>query len=196
MEPWRGAGRGDRLPVRRWAWLVSVLAWLLPSAARPAERELEYGVKAVFLERFARFVDWPPGVLQEPPEPFRIAVLGDDPFGGLLEKAYARQLIRGRAVVVRHAATLGEIRPCHLLFISRSMSPRLDEILSRLRGEPVLLVGDTPGYGEAGVHLNFVLAEGKVRFELNQGALRQAGLGASYLLLQVATLVDGKRMAR
>ena len=195
QRPPRGSGRAGRFAARRWACLASAVAWLLPAVASPAERELEYEVKAVFLERFARFVEWPGGALPEPPEPFRIGVLGDDPFRGLLEKAYASRFIRGRPVVIRHAATLGEIGPCNLLFISSSLSPRLDVILSKLRTEPVLLVGDTPGYGEAGVHLNFYLSGGKVRFELNPAALRQAGLGVSYLLQQVATPIQGERIA-
>ena len=61
---------------------------------------------------------------------------------------------------------------------------------------PVLLVGDTRGYGEAGVHLNFFLEADKVRFELNPAALRQAGLDVSYLLQQVARTVETREGGR
>jgi hypothetical protein len=185
----RRSGRAPRRPHRS-AHRFLALALLLALPARPDDRALEHEVKAVFLERFARFVEWPEGALGTAADPFRIEVLGDDPFDGLLEKAYADRLIRQRRVQVRHASRVDGLGTCHLLFVSGSMAPRLREVLARLRGRPVLLVGDTPGYGEAGVHLNFYLEQGKVRFELNQGALRESGLSASYLLQQVATSVQ------
>jgi hypothetical protein len=199
----RNSGRSGRrdLPAGLWRAFPGLAVALLgllafPSLAGADPRAVEYGVKAVFLERFARFVEWPPEAQGEPGTPFRITVLGDDPFRGLLEQAYASRQIRGRPVEIRHAARPSELGPCHLLFISGSVARHLDEVLIRLRGQPVLLVGDTDGFGEGGVHLNFFLEADKVRFELNPGALRQAGLGASYLLQQVARPVETRGGAR
>lgn len=175
---------------RRAALVLAALACLLPCAAPGADRDLEYSVKAVFLERFARFVEWPAGALGEPGGPFRIVVLGQDPFDGLLEKAYASRPIRERRVEIRRVSSVEEIGPCHLLFLSSSVAAKLPAVLARLRGKPVLLVGDTDGYAQAGVHLNLFLEQGKVRFELNQEALKEAGLVASYLLQQVAVSVE------
>jgi hypothetical protein len=175
---------------------AAALLLLTPAAPAAEDRSVEYGVKAVFLERFARFVEWPPEALGDPAGPFRIEVLGHDPFAGLLEKAYASRTIRGRPVQVRHVARPSDVGPCHLLFVSASAAPQLDDVLARLRHRPVLLVGDTRGFGEAGVHLNFFLEADKVRFELNPVALRQAGLGVSYLLQQVARTVETREGGR
>jgi hypothetical protein len=177
---------------RRWFALTALalllVGWSGPTVAE--DRAVEYGVKAVFLERFARFVEWPQDALGEPTAPFKITVLGDDPFAGLLEKAYASRPIRGRVVEVRHVAKASEIGPCHLLFVPASMARSLDEVLAQVRGRPLLLVGDTRGFGETGIHLNFFLEADKVRFELNSGALRQSGLTVSYLLQQVARPIE------
>lgn len=188
-----GAARPGTAPDRTARRVALLLLSALALGAAPAaaqDRSVEYGVKAVFLERFARFVEWPPEALGEPSAPFRIEVLGDDPFDGVLEQAYASRPIRGRRVEIRHVARPADVGSCHLLFVSGSMAGRLEEVLARLRHRPILIVGDTRGYGEAGVHLNFYLEADKVRFELNPGALRQAGLGVSYLLRQVARVVE------
>jgi hypothetical protein len=170
--------------------LLGVLAAPVPAPATSAsERVLEYRVKAVFLERFARFVEWPAGAFGDKSTPFQIVVLGDDPFQGLLETAYATREIQGRPVSIRHVRRVQELGPCHLLFVSASAAGQLDELVHRLQGKPILIVGDTPGYGESGVHVNFFVADGSVRFEINPAALRSAGLSVSYLLLQVARLV-------
>ena len=193
--PGAGPGAGPRPGAARCAaGLLATLLALAPAASLAGppsdDHSVEYGVKAVFLERFARFVEWPAETVDEPAATFRIVVLGEDPFGGLLEKAYATRTIRGRRVEIRHTARVADITGCNLLFISSSMSRSLDEVLASVRRLPVLTVGDTRGYGEAGVHLNFYLEGDKVRFELNPGALHHASLTASYLLLQVARTVE------
>jgi hypothetical protein len=170
-------------PRARLALMLALLA--APGAVWPQPTP-EYAVKAVFLERFARFVEWPAGALGAEAEPFVIAVLGEDPFEGLLEQAYAQRRIRDRAVVVRHPRSVAELGRCHLLFVS-SRSPRLlADALAYARNRPTLLVSEAPGAIEVGVHLNFYRDGENVRFEANAEALRSAGFAASYLLLQSA----------
>jgi hypothetical protein len=179
----------------RAAVIPILLAALLPRAAGSAP-PLEHGVKAVFLERFARFVEWPAGTFGEPGAPFRIEVVGEDPFEGLLEKAYAQRQIRDRPVAIRHVRTPAEIGPCHLLFVSGRNPALVAEVVARLRGRPILLVGETPGAAAAGLHLNFYQEGERVRFEVNPDALRASGLSMSYLLLQVARSVTPREGER
>jgi len=46
----------------------------------------EYQIKAAFLLNFAKFVDWPPNSFAGPESPFLICVVGEDPFGGVLDE--------------------------------------------------------------------------------------------------------------
>jgi hypothetical protein len=58
-----------------------------------------------------------------------------------------------------------------------------------LDGSYILTIGDTKGFGESGVMINFLTKENKVRFEINLAAARRAGLKISSKLLSLATIV-------
>jgi hypothetical protein len=180
-------------PRARLALLLALVAAPVASWPQPA---LEYEVKAVLLERFARFVEWPAGALGAASEPFVISVLGEDPFDGLLEKAYAQRQIRGRPVVIRHPRSVAEIGRCHILFLPSRTPRAVVEGVARLRGMPILLVAEGAGAGEAGAHLSFYRDGDNVRFDANADALREAGFSVSYLLLQSARPPPGREGGR
>jgi hypothetical protein len=167
---------------------LTLAALPVEPASQPA-RPTEYEVKAVFLERFARFVEWPDE--PAPGHPFKIVVVGPDPFGGLLEQVYGRRTIRSRPVEILHAAGPADVGDCDLLFAGSAMARRAEELVELLRGRPVLLVGDAPGFVQSGFHLAFFVEQDTVRFAAGPQAFRRSGLKVSYLLMQVARVVDG-----
>ena len=46
----------------------------------------EYQVKAAFLYNFAKFVEWPPGTFANATDPIGICIVGQNPFGSMLEE--------------------------------------------------------------------------------------------------------------
>ncbi|MBI9087909.1 MAG: YfiR family protein [Desulfobacterium sp.] len=151
----------------------------------------EYLLKAIFLERFTRFVEWPlEAGLDRVETPFVIGIISPDPFNTLLETVYADQPIKGKPVEIRYLETVEEINGCHLLFIAETDGASLEKILDAIRDVPVLTIGDSTGYGLRGVHINMYMEKKQVRFEINHKAARQSGLAISYLLLKVAKLVE------
>jgi hypothetical protein len=54
----------------------------------------------------------------------------------------------------------------------------------------VLTIGDTEGYAEQGVMVNFYLEDNMVRIEINIDAARRAGLNISSQLLKLARIVN------
>jgi hypothetical protein len=76
-----------------------------------------------------------------------------------------------------------------VLFIAASESGNLDRILGSIGNNSVLTIGDSPGYAEQGVMVNFYLEENKVRFEINREAAARARLGISSQLLKLARIV-------
>jgi hypothetical protein len=177
-------------------WLIGLWAWPLPAspAAEPGSAS-EYAVKAAFLYQLAQYVEWP--AANPPPAgpaegAFVIGVLGADPFGRALDALAERKKLGGRALAVRRYKKLQDVGDCQLLFVARSEEARLEEVMARFGRLPVLLVGDSPGFAERGLHVNFFLAEERVRFEINLEASRRAGLQVSAKLLRLARLVKDK----
>jgi hypothetical protein len=168
-------------------------ALLTIAAARPAAAQgVEYEVKAAFLYNFSKFVEWPPESLT-PDAPFRICLLHDDPFGGRLERTVAGDTVDGHPIVVeRVPVDIGQTS-CHILFVPRSQAARVQALVRALGRDPVLTVGESPGFLAAGGIINLVVEGGHVRFDVNVDGGAARGLRISSKLLRVARNTGGAR---
>ena len=181
--------------IRSWALAAAALFLLLapfawafasPDGGDDSMAGSEYQTKAAFLFNFAKFVDWPAHKFSQPDSPLIIGIIGTDPFGGLLDEAVQDQTINDRNVVIRHIESMEELRKCHIIFISRSESERLGPILSDVRGDNVLTVGEADNFISRGGMINFVMVGSSVRFQINDAAARHAGLKISSKLSNIA----------
>ena len=170
------------------AFAVAFLGLAEPWVARAADESFgEYEVKAAFLYNFARFVEWPdPAPAAE--EPVEICVLGEDPFGEVLDRTIAKKKVRGHPVVARRIEGPDDAATCRIVFVSAS-EERLRPTLETLAREQTLTVGEDDDFTKQGGMIKFLLDERRVRLEINVDALERAGLKASSQLLRVARVV-------
>ncbi len=152
------------------------------TAAAPA---LEYAVKANYLYKFGPFVEWPSSAFAASTAPFKVCVLGNDPFDAALDEAVRGQTVSGHPVVVRRLQRVAGDPDCQVLYIARSAAQRPADILHLLRDAPVLTVTDEAQGVEGGI-VHFVLRDGRVRFAIDQQAAKTSGLVLSSKLLGLA----------
>lgn len=172
---------------------VSTL-WLVISALLlPAPREVSgeppvpaAQVKAVFLFRFAEFVEWPPEAFADPHSPLVIGILGEDPFGRYLDETAPGQQVNERPFAIKRYHRVEEIRACHVLFISQSENARLEQILGFLANRSILLVGESEGFATRGGAIEFVRRGSNIRLKINPGVAQAAHLKISSKLLRLA----------
>jgi hypothetical protein len=179
--------------ITRRQWLVGLAClWLAGGWAAAAESSGgvgEYQVKAAFLYNFTKFTDWPPGAFPSNNAPLVIGIVGEDPFGQVLDDLVRGEVVRGRPLVVKRLRADEDLRSCHVVFICRSEKERLPALLSRLKGSPVLTVGDFNGFAQQGGMVNLLLVNKTVKMEINQAPAVEAGLQLSSKLLKLARLV-------
>lgn len=149
----------------------------------------EYDLKAAFLFNFARFVEWPPESFASAATPITIGILGDDPFGTSLDAIVANEEIHARKLLVRRFASLDDLGPCHILFISSSEAAHLDQIVARLGKRSTLTVGDTGSFTARSGMIEFETAHNRLRLRINLAAARAARLTISSQLLRQAKIV-------
>ena len=148
----------------------------------------EYMLKAGFLEKFARLSEWPKETAMDT---FKIAVIGESPFNGALEKMYSDFKILDKPVKINYIATIYELENSQILFISASENENLPYILAEIENKPVLTVGETKGYARKGVMINFYETNmGTVHFEINRKAVRKSGIKMDVMLLNFAKLIE------
>jgi flavin-binding protein dodecin len=190
-NPVTNSNQGRQPRCRRgWRWrvmpaLVTTLLACMPAFSGIAgQPSTEYRIKAAFLYNFTSFVTWPDDKSGE--AGFVLCVLGNDPFGNLLDKL-AGKSVNGRQLVIRRLDSLALVDQCKLVFISEAASDRIGDALMLLHELPVLTVSDTRGFTELGGIIEFRIIANKVRFDINLKAAESAGLNISSKLLSLAT---------
>lgn len=169
--------------------IIYLLIYLMGNGIIHAQTD-EYLLKAGFLERFTRFIEWPGETnIADNTKPFVISVIGKNPFDEKLDHFFETTKIKNRKVEIRYISELEEIQGSHILFITKSKEKQLSGILSLTQEKPVLTVSDTNGFGEKGVRINFFIEQNKIRFEINKDAVQKSGLQISYLLLNLAKII-------
>lgn len=171
----------------------TVLGFLLLSLyAAPAGAggiDKEHQIKAVFLYRFAQFVEWPAESFADENAPLVLGILGPDPFGAYLDEVVQGEKVGSHPISVKRIADPEEAARCHVLFLSPSGSDQgVAERLSGLQGRKILTVGDTDGFSRGGGMILFTTRNGRIRLRINMESVRASDLELSSKLLRLAEI--------
>lgn len=153
----------------------------------------EYQVKAAFLYNFAKFIDWPAEAFADNGTPISICLLGQDPFGSILDETVKNKTVNGRKFLIRRFKELQSLETCHILFVSASEKRNLAHSVKALAGTSVLTVGEVEKFCQQGGIINLVIKGNKAGIEVNESAAGRARLKISSKLLKLATLVAEER---
>jgi hypothetical protein len=164
-------------------FLVPVLLCAGAVLMSAQDANLEYRVKAAYLFNFTKFVEWPTAAFAGGRAfSFSICVAGRNPFGPALTATLVGETVAGRPLAAR-VVNAGGAAGCHVLFVPAGVPAAA--YLRAVGKEPVLTVGESADFLAQGGAINFVLDEGRVRFEINQAAAERAQLRISSRLLQL-----------
>jgi hypothetical protein len=161
---------------------AALAGWPAPAGAGSSEPEL----KAQFVERFTRFVDWDDDEL---PDDFQLCVVGESPVTSYLERIAKKKKFKGRRAAVRVLDKVDGVVDCQLVVIPSVSKKKLAAVLRRTEGLPILTVADQAGAGAAGAIINFYRDGSHVKFEINTAAAKDSGLKVRAKLLRLARLV-------
>ena len=170
-------------------WAVSILAFT--GSFRAYSQDYKY--HSVFIYNFTKYVQWPPSN-QNQNNSFVIGVLGNSPMMGELEKLMTKKNVGSLPIIIKKISNISEAITCQAVFIPSHKSSQFDSD-PLLRGKPILFITETDGLGKKGSHINFVIQDGKIRFELNQTTILEAGLKVSSQLSILAATVYNSGVA-
>lgn len=150
-------------------------------------------IQAAFIYNFLSFVEWPQASRDEPD--WVLVILGDNPFEGAFDSIIG-QRVEGRLFQVQHIpnpADFDPAQPCDMLYIHPDLKGETEDILFAMEGRPVLTISSYRGFAEAGGMINFRDWKNRVRFEINKGKARDAGLVIRSRLQRLALRVINRK---
>jgi hypothetical protein len=135
---------------------------------------------------FTRYVIWPDEYNKGD---FEILVLGDTPLIEELKGLSAAKKVGDRPIKVTKINSISEIRKSNMIFVPIGRSAELADVISKVNGQPTLIITEEQGLGAKGSHIKFIQKEGKLAFELNQASTTKNNLKVSSMLTSMAILI-------
>jgi hypothetical protein len=176
------------------AWTVGMLfGFIWCSAAAAQERRSEQEVKAAYVMNLSRYAEWPASAFMasDSTAAFNLCLLGQDPFGGMLDRMARGRFMSGHPVRLQRPATSKDARECHLAYIAGDKITEVGPWLLELDGHPVLTVGDGENFLRQGGAIALTRVDETIRFEVNVASVRRAGLILSSRVLAMAYKLHG-----
>ncbi|PKH86407.1 YfiR family protein [Colwellia sp. Bg11-28] len=114
----------------------------------------------------------------------------DPDFVKVARQVLQHKKVRGSDVVVQHISidTL-HIHDCNSIFFSINSNKLLESDFLANDFIGAMLIGESDGFIEHGGHINFFLAGGKVRFEIDPIALRKSNIEISSKVIRLGKVV-------
>ena len=135
---------------------------------------------------FTRYIQWPPEELNED---FVIGILGNSEIVKELQDMARIKKVNSHNINIKVYNSVEEIGQCQMLFVPEDKSKFIEDVLAKLGNQSTLLITEKPGLGVEGSGINFIVRDGKLRFELNKSATDRANLKVSGELSKLAILI-------
>lgn len=142
-------------------------------------------LKAAYIFNFAKFVEWPNSGTADD---LLMCFMGAPGVFGLLAHDVGGTLIGQRRVVVRSIEMAEPADSCSLLYVDASVAT-LSKVTSRASSH-ALTISDRHDFTRLGGTIEMFADGSRLRFNVNLGNARSAGLRISSQLLQLASKVE------
>jgi hypothetical protein len=169
--------------------LLLAAAVFAPAVLAAGVTATDQQLKAVFVFRFSQFVDWPATAYATDTEPFVIGVLGNDTFAALLEEVVRGEHVNKHPIQVRKFSNAEAAGPVHILFVDRSESARLEQVVELVKSRSTLVVSDLDGATQRGAMIQFTNVNHRIGLRINVDSARASRLIVSSNLLRLAEVV-------
>ena len=161
-----------------------VIVLLMPLFASNQERDLQ----AVFLGRFAKFIEWPKSYS----DVFTITLIDENPFDDLLDKLYIDKKIHGKKIRIKYVTDIKDIGESDILFITLESAKEVRRVIEYAQKNSILTISEKRGFAQRGgiIQLGFVMQ--KPYLVINYDSSIKSNIKISSSLLAIAKDVINK----
>lgn len=164
---------------------------LLANGKVPAQsfQSRELNIKAAFLFNFTQFVEWPSTAFQHSASPLVIGILGEDPFGSVIDETVSGEKLNGHPIIIERYQTIKDLKQCHILYMSEEDGSKIKEVIAAMPNHHALTVGSHFNFTKSGGIIRFLTLNNKIKLQINLAAAKEAKINISSKLLRLADIV-------
>lgn len=154
--------------------------WLILFFINDSASAQESKFKALFIQKFIEYTNWP-----DDRNEVVIGVFGNSQVLLELEKSSNSK----RRYTIVKIAGAGDIVKCDVIYLPEAQNRNFDLVLQATSNKSVLVITDNASFAEKGSCISFYLEDSKLKFIVNQMAMKKANLRVSSALLSLAKVI-------
>lgn len=168
--------------------VILLLLLLVNIPKHAVAQDVNYKAYTLFVYNFMKYIEWPEN---DSKADFTIGILGNTPVEKELENLAKLKKAKGRTIVVKKLETPEDAAGCQLVYVSASKSNTIKNVQDKIKGKPVLVVGEREGLAHKGAALSFVTLEDDVlKFDINKSVIEQHSLKISSSLVALGLVIN------
>ena len=163
----------------RWLFVL----FFAPLAAYTPTQMLDFQVQrlaASFVSNFPAYVQWPAEVFAGHPDELYVGLIGDNPLGSAGQRYLAGRGWGSKRYVLEKlypgSYTREDLKKYQMLIFGNLEEKELKDLLKLIAKDPVLTVGETPGFLDDGGIIELRIQGTAVTWEVDMGHARRAQL--------------------
>ncbi|RAV97934.1 YfiR family protein [Pseudochryseolinea flava] len=168
---------------------ASIILFILSSFhfANVVSAQSQEKVYALLMLSFAKGIQWPD---LPSGQKFTIGVLEYPPLAAELTTSVGSSKIGTHTVEIKEFAHADEVSNCQIIFIPAYKARQLAQVVNKLGKSSVLIVTNKTDLIQKGSDVNFVLVDGKLRYEVNCKRIEARGMKISSTVRGRGIVVD------
>jgi len=153
-------------------------------SATPAYAVNKHELEAVYIYNFTNYITWPKN-----PKSLTICIYGDNLVLETLNKILKKSN-KHKSINIQSPDKASD---CHIIFIGGSVERKIKSVLKEIQNKSILsilTVSDSKNFPLNGGMIGLAMNDKQISLEINIKNLENAGLKASYKILDMAKIVE------
>ncbi|MEM9299265.1 MAG: YfiR family protein [Bacteroidota bacterium] len=166
-------------------FLIGGLLSLATSFACAQDRPA-HELHSMMIYNFLKYIEWP-GAKNS--GDFLVGVVGSDDVYNTLNTWYGNKTRGNKNFIIKKVSATDDLSEFQLVYIGKSGADEFEAIISKVGNKPILTVTAKNGFGKKGSCINFKVVDNRLKFELNQAAVKKTSLKTSSQLAEMAIII-------
>jgi len=164
--------------------IVNIFLLLLFCHFSFGQQGFDNSTRALYILDISKYVEWDDNIQSH--ADFIIGILGEDTdfYWELFNMAKTRQVIQNKPIKILLFRDINSIEKSQVLYVNVRDGFNIRQVLAKTKGNNTLVISE--GYDFQEAMLNFIVAGGEPRFEVNEQKLNEEKLKVSQLFLAQA----------
>lgn len=141
----------------------------------------DYTIHTLYIFNFTKYVEWPSGS-----KAVKIGVVDNTSAETYLQKMVQAKSGSGAELTVINSRNESELGACQIIFIPDNNSQLASKLIERFKSQPILIITEEADVTQKGACISFKMNSGKLRFQVNEDAIKSKGLKVSSSLISLA----------